>query len=64
MITGEERRLVYFYTDGPNGAVLCPACADAANGEDLWAHYSADRLLRCGGCLIWIGPDPDDERGK
>jgi len=65
MITEGDRRLAYFYSHG-NG-VLCPACAlaimERAPGEaaDIKAHYHTDRLLRCGGCLAWIGPDPDDE---
>lgn len=62
----EERRLPYFFTDGPNGAVLCPDCLHAMAGEGLpmgsvVARYFTDQMLRCSSCLILIGPINGEE---
>jgi len=59
-----DRRLAYFYSHG--AGVLCPACAESildralSEAASVTAHYFTDRLLRCGGCLVWIGPTPEE----
>ena len=66
---GETRRLVYFYSVGDEGgggkrAVLCPTClfdGPFVPAEQLRAHYSAERTLRCSVCLIVIGPTSHEE---
>jgi hypothetical protein len=59
-LTEEDRRLPYFYShfDG----VKCPDCAESIlerapdEAKNIQAHYFTDRLLRCDGCFVFIGP--------
>lgn len=56
-------RQPYFYV-GPGGAVLCTKCApQTPDFGDHQAVYTADRLLMCGGCHVYLGPTEAEQGG-